>query len=55
MAILAIDDLGWTREYAAAVRLMFGAIADDWDDPEMDVYDHLPADDEPMAAETKTE
>lgn len=38
---LTIDDLGWTREQAAIIRGLFGAIADDWDDPSMDVYDDL--------------
>lgn len=38
---LTIDDLGWTRDEAAAVRLMFDAVADDWDDPSMDAYDRL--------------
>ena len=38
---LTIDDLGWTREEAAAVRALFGAMADDWDDPGMDAYDDL--------------
>lgn len=38
---LTIDDLGWTREQAAAIRLMFGSIAEDWDDPDMEIYDEL--------------
>lgn len=38
---LTIHDLGWTREEAAATRGVFGAVADDWDDPLMDVYDAL--------------
>jgi len=38
---LTIDDLGWTKEQAMAIRGMFGSIAADWDDPSMDVYDDL--------------
>lgn len=38
---LTITDLGWTREQAAVVRGLFSAIAEDWDDPAMDVYDDL--------------
>jgi uncharacterized protein (DUF433 family) len=34
-----IADLGWTPEYAAELRLRLRTFADDWDDPEMDVYD----------------
>lgn len=37
---LTIDDLGWTREKAAEMRGALSAFAEDWDDPEMDVYDH---------------
>lgn len=36
---LSIDDLGWTREHAAQVRARLSAFAEDWDDPEMDIYD----------------
>ena len=32
---------GYTREEAAAIRARAGAIAEDWDHPDMDVYDHL--------------
>jgi hypothetical protein len=34
-------DLGWSPKKAAHMRMIFGAIAEDWDDPEMDVYDDL--------------
>lgn len=37
--LLTIDDLGWTREQAIAIRAMYGSIAEDWDDPSMDAYD----------------
>jgi hypothetical protein len=30
---------GYTREEAANLRMRFGAIAEDWDHPDMDVYD----------------
>jgi hypothetical protein len=36
-----ISELGWTAEQAAAMRHRFAAFADDWDDPDMDVYDAL--------------
>jgi|GEM_PF-4513576 len=38
---LTIDDLGWTKEQAIAVRGLFGSFAEDWDDPAMDVYNDL--------------
>lgn len=34
-----IADLGWTPEHAAQLRWRLRTFADDWDDPEMDVYD----------------
>ena len=36
---LTIDDLNWTQAQAAFVRGQFAAFAEDWDNPEMDVYD----------------
>jgi len=36
---LSIDDLGWTQERAAQVRARLSSFAEDWDDPEMDIYD----------------
>lgn len=33
-----LDDLGWTLEEAAGLRILFGSIAEDWDDPDMDIY-----------------
>lgn len=36
---LSIDALGWTRERAAQVRARLSSFAEDWDDPEMDIYD----------------
>lgn len=38
---LRIEQLGWTRADAADVRARLQSFADDWDDPEMDVYDAL--------------
>jgi hypothetical protein len=38
---LTIEDLGWTREDAQAVRAQFGVFTEDWDDPAMDVYNDL--------------
>lgn len=38
---LTTDDIGLTPEQAAGLRMMFGAMADDWDDPSMDAYDEL--------------
>jgi hypothetical protein len=35
---LTIEDLGWTPEYAQAVRARLASFAEDWDDPAMDVY-----------------
>lgn len=35
---ITIDDLGWAPEYAAHVRGLLAAFAEDWDDPIMDVY-----------------
>lgn len=40
-----IEDMGLTRDKAASVRGLYGSIADDWDDPKMDVYDHIDYDD----------
>lgn len=39
--LLTIHDLGWTKEQAAEVRALFACIAEDWDDPEMDIYNDL--------------
>lgn len=36
---LRIDQLGWSRADAADVRARLHSFAEDWDDPEMDVYD----------------
>jgi hypothetical protein len=41
MTTLTIEDLGWTREQALAARGLFACMAEDWDDPAMDVYDHV--------------
>lgn len=38
-SVLTIRDLGWTTEEAAAVRGSYGVLVDDWDDPDVDVYD----------------
>jgi hypothetical protein len=38
---ITIADLGWTREQAIAIRGLYGSIAEDWDDPAMDIYDEL--------------
>ncbi len=35
----SLAELGISREEALAIRYQFGAMAADWDDPEMDVYD----------------
>ena len=35
---LSIADLGWTQEHAAHVRARLSSFAEDWDDPEMDIY-----------------
>ena len=37
---LTIDDLGWTREQALAIRAELNSFAEDWDDPKLDVYNH---------------
>ena len=34
-----LAELGISREEALAIRHQFGAMAADWDDPEMDIYD----------------
>ncbi len=36
-----IHDLGWTREQAEHMRTRLASFAEDWDSPEMDVYDTL--------------
>lgn len=36
-----LSGLGVSREEAADLRWRLGAIAEDWDDPAMDVYDEL--------------
>jgi hypothetical protein len=36
-----IEDLGWSRSDAADVRARLQSFADDWDDPDMNVYDAL--------------
>lgn len=36
---LTIRDLGWTHEQAEHVRARLASFAEDWDAPEMDVYD----------------
>lgn len=38
---LLVEDLGWTREEAAAVRAQLATFAEDWEAPEMDAYDAL--------------
>jgi hypothetical protein len=40
---LRIEKLGWSRSDAAEVRARLQSFADDWDDPDMDVYDALEA------------
>jgi hypothetical protein len=35
-------ELGWTKEMVAEARRRLASIADDWDDPAMDVYDAEP-------------
>jgi hypothetical protein len=39
MTPLRIEQLGWSRADAADVRSRLHSFADDWDDPDMDVYD----------------
>ena len=36
-----IQELGWTREQATAIRYRFAAFREDWEAPGMDVYDDL--------------
>ncbi len=36
---LRIEQLGWSRSDAAEVRARLQSFANDWDDPDMDVYD----------------
>lgn len=36
-----LKEIGVSKEEAADLRWRFGAIAEDWDRPEMDVYDEL--------------
>lgn len=38
---LTTGDIGLTPEQAAGLRMMFGAMAEDWDDPSMDAYNEL--------------
>lgn len=38
---LLISDLGWSAEEAAEIRLRLLPFEDDWDAPEMDVYNTL--------------
>jgi len=38
---LLISDLGWSAEEAAEIRLRLLPFEDDWDAPEMDVYNAL--------------
>lgn len=39
--LLRIEQLGWSRTDAAEIRARLQSFADDWDDPEMDLYDAL--------------
>ncbi len=39
---LTIDDMGWTIEYALSIRAKFASVLEDWDDPEMDIYNAIP-------------
>jgi len=43
---LHISELGWSRAYAWYVRQSFGAFADGWDDPEMDIYNSIGEDED---------
>lgn len=36
-----IQDLGWTREQAAAIRYRLAAFREDWEAPGMEIYDDL--------------
>ena len=36
-----LTSLGISKEQAAEIRTRFGAVTEDWDRPEMDVYDEL--------------
>lgn len=36
---LTLEEAGLTHEQALQSRMLFAAIAEDWDDPSMDVYD----------------
>ncbi|MFN8376697.1 MAG: hypothetical protein U0694_27970 [Anaerolineae bacterium] len=40
-SLVTIYDLGWTVDEAIQLRAKFSSVADDWDDPLMDVYDEL--------------
>lgn len=40
-APLRIDQLGWTRAEAADIHARLQSFAEDWDDPDMDVYDAI--------------
>ncbi|MFW5724102.1 MAG: hypothetical protein ACOCWF_05995 [Halochromatium sp.] len=36
----ALEKLGWTPEEAQATRARLASFAEDWEMPEMDLYDH---------------
>ncbi len=38
---LSLEELGISQEEALALRHQFGAMAADWDSPEMDIYDDI--------------
>lgn len=39
---LTIDDMGWTVEYALSIRAKFASVLEDWNNPEMDIYNAIP-------------
>jgi hypothetical protein len=36
-----IQELGWTREQAAAIRYRLAAFREDWEAPVMELYDNV--------------
>lgn len=38
---LSLQNLGWDIQQAQKIRALFAPVAEDWDDPEMDIYNDL--------------
>jgi len=38
---LTIEDLGWTKEFAAKIRSQLAGFEEEWDAPGMEIYDDL--------------